>query len=75
MSCGKIYHFTEASAEAHADRLERNAGARPNVYKCAACGYWHVGFKAGQADKLSKKAKQRRGRYHRARQARKECHV
>lgn len=70
MNCGKVHHFTEESAERHADRLLETTGVRPNVYQCERCRMWHVGYNRDLAAKMNKRTKQRRRQYHRARQSR-----
>lgn len=68
--CGKVYHFTKASAENHADRLEVVTGARPHVYRCTVCGKWHVGYSPARASKMNKVGKQQRRKYHKHRRPR-----
>lgn len=68
MSCGKTIHFTDTSAENHADRLEAASGVRPNVYQCDRCGFWHVGYSEKLAQRMNKRSQRKRSKYHRRKQ-------
>lgn len=41
--CEKVSHKTRRSAEKELKRMEEGSGALFNAYKCARCGFWHVG--------------------------------
>ena len=58
LTCGKVAHFSAASANNHAKTLRHESGTKPNVYHCKKCDAWHVGYDSTSG--LSKKGRRTR---------------
>ena len=48
-SCeGKVRHETLVAAQRHANNPARKFRFHGTPYKCAFCGFWHVGHRIGK---------------------------